>query len=76
MLLSLLAQESNTSEIRSAFEAVGASRPVELSGDQRTTLKALLGDWLMDDDLFPEGTREDSPISTSPSTWGWTVATP
>jgi hypothetical protein len=57
VLLSLLAQEENTTEIRSSFEAVGDSHPVELSAEQRATLTDLLDEWLMDDDLFPEGTK-------------------
>ena len=55
VLLSLLAQEENTTEIRSSFEDVGASRPVELSAGQRTMLRDLFVDWMRDDVLFPEG---------------------
>jgi hypothetical protein len=42
-LLSLLAEEDPT-DIRASFDAAGASRPVELRGDQRTALTHLLGD--------------------------------
>jgi hypothetical protein len=44
----------STTRLRASFEAVGASKPVELTGGQRTTLLLTLEGWSLDlDDYEP-----------------------
>ena len=38
--------------LRASFDAVGASRPVELTSNQRTTLLLTLENWALDLDTF------------------------
>jgi hypothetical protein len=54
VLLEELAFAEGTKPIRERFEAVGASRPVELDAEQRARLRAALDDW-GEDRLQPEG---------------------
>ena len=54
VLLEELAWAEGTKSIRVQFEAVGASRPVELDTEQRTRLRAALDNW-GEDRLQPEG---------------------
>lgn len=54
VLLEELAWAAETKSIRERFEAVGASRPVELDAEQRARLRAALDDW-GEDRLQPEG---------------------
>ena len=54
VLLEELAFAEGTKSIRERFEAVGASRPVELDWEQRARLRAALDDW-GEDRLQPEG---------------------
>jgi hypothetical protein len=53
-LLEELAFAEGTKPIRERFEAVGASRPVELDAEERARLRTALDDW-GDDRLQPEG---------------------
>jgi hypothetical protein len=54
VLLAELAFAGGTKPIRERFEAVGASRPVELDAEQRARLRTALDNW-GDDRLQPEG---------------------
>jgi hypothetical protein len=54
VLLEELAFAEGTKPIRERFEAVGASRPVELDREQRERLQAALDAW-GSDRLQPEG---------------------
>jgi hypothetical protein len=54
VLLEELAFAADTKPIRVKFEAVGASRPVELDADNRSHLRKALDDW-GSDRLQPEG---------------------
>ena len=54
VLLEELAWAAETKSIRVKFEAVGASRPVELDANERTRLRTALDDW-GSDRLQPEG---------------------
>ena len=54
VLLEELAFAEGTKSIRERFEAVGASRPVELDAEQRARLRGALDDW-GEDRLQPEG---------------------
>jgi hypothetical protein len=53
-LLEELAFAADTKPIRVKFEAVGASRPVELDTEERARLRIALDDW-GSDRLQPEG---------------------
>lgn len=48
VLMRRLQHVQETARIRVAFEAAGASRPVELTGGQRTTLLLTLEGWSLD----------------------------
>jgi hypothetical protein len=54
VLLEELAFAAETKPIRVKFEAVGASRPVELDGKDRAGLRKALDDW-GSDRLQPDG---------------------
>lgn len=54
VLLAELAFAEGTKSIRERFEAIGASRPVELDAEQRTRLRTALDDW-GEDRLQPKG---------------------
>jgi hypothetical protein len=54
ILLEELAWAENTKPIRVKFEAVGASRPVELDDEDRARLRKALDDW-GSDRLQPAG---------------------
>jgi hypothetical protein len=54
VLLEELAWAAETKSIRVKFEAVGASRPVELDAEERTRLRTALDEW-GSDRLQPEG---------------------
>jgi hypothetical protein len=54
ILLKELAFAEGTKAIRERFEAVGASRPVELDDDDRARLRKALDDW-GSDRLQPNG---------------------
>jgi len=54
VLLEELAFAEGTKPIRERFEAVGASRPVELATEDRITLRTALDNW-GSDRLQPEG---------------------
>ncbi|HEY8777380.1 MAG TPA: hypothetical protein VIM33_13015 [Gaiellaceae bacterium] len=54
VLLEELAFAADTKSIRVKFEAVGASRPVELDAEQRARLRTALDDW-GSDRLQPDG---------------------
>jgi hypothetical protein len=54
VLLEELAWVAETKTIRVKFEAVGASRPVELDAEERAGLRTALDDW-GEDRLQPEG---------------------
>jgi hypothetical protein len=54
VLLEELAFAADTKPIRVRFEAVGASRPVELDDEDRARLRTALDDW-GEDRLQPEG---------------------
>jgi hypothetical protein len=54
VLLEELAFAADTKPIRVKFEAVGASRPVELDAEDRARLRTALDDW-GSDRLQPEG---------------------
>jgi hypothetical protein len=61
-LLEKLTHVEHGTSIRDAFEVVGASRPVELTREQKVKLHSVIGDWINElkggaDDL-DEGTRE------------------
>jgi hypothetical protein len=61
-LLEKLTHVEHGTSIRDAFEAVGASRPVELTREQKAKLHGVIADWIDGleggvDDL-DEGTRE------------------
>jgi hypothetical protein len=56
VLLEELAFAEGTKPIRERFEAVGASRPVELDAEERVGLRTALDDW-GSDRLQPEGLR-------------------
>jgi hypothetical protein len=49
MLMERLAQRDDTAGIRRRFDAVGASRSVELNRDERLALRGLLDEWLCDE---------------------------
>lgn len=49
-LMARLQHISDSSSLRSMFEAVGATRPVELNAAQRATLLGLLDEWSVDDE--------------------------
>jgi len=53
-LLAQLERTPGAADIHATFDAVGASRPVELDAGQRNTLKNLLAEWLMDDEVFDD----------------------
>lgn len=53
-LMRLLAQRDDTAAIRSRFDAVGASRPVELTREERVALRDLIGEWLYEEVGRPE----------------------
>ena len=52
-LLARLQHVSESSSLRAMFEAVGATRPVELNPAQRATLVGLLEKWTLEDDEVP-----------------------
>jgi hypothetical protein len=54
VLLAELAFAADTKPIRVKFEAVGASRPVELDAEDRSHLRKALDDW-GSDRLQPDG---------------------
>jgi hypothetical protein len=57
-LLARLQHVQTTARIRASFDAVGASRPVELTPGQRTTLLEVLQDWFVGgggSEAMPEG---------------------
>ena len=57
-LMRRLQHVQSTARIRSSFDAVGASRPVELNPGQRTALLLMLEAWsldLDDDQPMPDG---------------------
>ncbi len=54
VLMGILAQNEGAAVIRARFEAVGASRLVELTRGERVALRNLLGEWLLDDEDRPE----------------------
>jgi hypothetical protein len=64
-LLEELAFAEGTKAIRERFEAVGASRPVELDAEQRERLRTALDEW-GSDRLQPEG------IARLHAVLGWT----
>ena len=51
--------ESTAAAIRARFEAVGASRPVELSADERNMLGWLLNSWPMTHEGVSDSTRRE-----------------
>jgi hypothetical protein len=58
-LLARLQHVHDSSSLRAMFDAVGASRPVELNPAQRATLLGLLKEWSIDrDDAMPAGLNE------------------
>jgi len=46
VLMGLFAEDESAAGIRARFEAVGASRPVDLTRDERVALRDMLG-WLL-----------------------------
>jgi hypothetical protein len=48
-LLARLAHVHDSSSLRATFDAVGATRPVEMNPAQRATLLGLLDEWSTDD---------------------------
>ena len=52
-LLARLQQVSESSSLRAMFEAVGATRPVELNPAQRAALLGLLDEWTLEDEVLP-----------------------
>ena len=52
-LLARLQHINDSSSLRAMFEAVGATRPVELNPAQRATLLGLLDEWTLEDDALP-----------------------
>jgi hypothetical protein len=52
-LMAMLQHVNESSSLRAVFEAVGASRPVELNPTQRATLLGLLEEWTLEDDELP-----------------------
>jgi len=52
-LLARLQHVSESSSLRAMFEAVGATRPVELNPAQRATLLGLLDEWTLEDETLP-----------------------
>jgi len=52
-LLARLQHVNDSSSLRAMFEAVGATRPVELNPAQRATLLGLLDEWTLEDDALP-----------------------
>jgi hypothetical protein len=60
-LMRRLEHVRSTTKIRASFEAVGASRPVQLSGPQRTALLVTLEIWASDgagQEPMPQGLYE------------------
>lgn len=58
-LMARLQHVSESSSLRAMFEAVGASRPVELNPAQRATLLGVLEEWPIDgDDAMPAELNE------------------
>ena len=56
-LMARLQHVQSTSNLRATFEAVGATRPVELNPAQRATLLGLLDEWSLGrdtDEAMPE----------------------
>ncbi len=53
VLMGLLTEDENAAGIRARFEAVGASRPVDLTRDERLALRDMLG-WCLGNDESPE----------------------
>jgi hypothetical protein len=51
-LMRRLQHVRETAQIRASFDAVGASRPVELTGGQRTALLLTLEGWSLDLDGY------------------------
>jgi hypothetical protein len=52
-LMSRLQHVHDSSSLRATFDAVGASRPVELNPAQRATLHGLLEEWALEDAALP-----------------------
>ena len=52
-LLARLQHVNDSSSLRAMFEAVDATRPVELNPAQRATLLGLLDEWTLEDDALP-----------------------
>jgi hypothetical protein len=52
-LMARLQHVATRARIRDTFQAVGATRPVELSPGQRTALLHVLDDWSVDDGGVP-----------------------
>jgi hypothetical protein len=48
-LLSRMQHVHDSTSLRASFDAVGASRPVELNPAQRATLLGLLDEWTLDE---------------------------
>jgi hypothetical protein len=48
----------DSSSLRATFEAVGATRPVELNPAQRATLLGLLEEWSLEQDAMPAELNE------------------
>ena len=57
-LLARLEHVHESSSLRAMFDAVGASRPVELNPAQRATLLGLLEEWALEDDALPADLSE------------------
>jgi hypothetical protein len=54
VLMDRLAQDENTAGLRARFEAVGASRHVDLNREERVALRDLIGEWLYEEHEIPE----------------------
>jgi hypothetical protein len=52
-LMARLQHVNESSSLRATFDAVGASRPVELNPAQRATLLGLIDEWTLEDDTLP-----------------------
>ena len=60
-LMARLQHVKTTARLRDSFEAVGATRPVDLNGGQRTALLLTLEGWSLDFDGYepmPEGLHD------------------
>lgn len=57
-LMARLQHVHDSSSLRATFEAVGATRPVELNPAQRATLLGLLEEWSLEQDAMPAELNE------------------